>query len=70
MAISVHTFSLKGPVGITFYMLMISAIFYVLAFGSTGWSKRNNIHIGLWNTCVANDPVDESKFENFDKAGT
>ena len=58
MAVSVHTIAFKGAAGASFILLMVASIFYVLAVGSSAWSRGDKDEVtglygqqGLWQSC-------------------
>ena len=51
----VHNITFKGYSGVSFILVMIALIFYVLAFGSGAWAGEKDGDVwtgaGLWSEC-------------------
>ena len=52
------TVTFKSFAGLSFMLLALAAVFYILAFGGTSWGKREggsgpqDAHLGLWQSCI------------------
>ena len=51
------TVTFNSFAGLSFILLALAAVFYILAFGSTSWGKQDerssllDAHLGLWHSC-------------------
>ena len=47
-----HEINLSGRAGSILWALIAAAMMYTVGFATTGWRVQNNLHVGLWETCV------------------